>query len=104
MSKKKLRQHTPEFKIKVLKAHLLDKIPVSTVCEKYAVKPSLFYKWQQELFLQGGLVFQSDKPNKINEQYQKKIDKLETKLSEKNEVLAELMQEYVSLKKTFGEE
>lgn len=104
MSKKTPRQHTAEFKIKVLKAHLVDKIAVSTVCEKYAVKPSLFYKWQQELFLQGGVVFQSNKPDKIHEQYQKKINTLESKLSEKNEVLAELMQEYVSLKKTLGEE
>jgi len=34
---------------------------------------------------------------------EKKIAALEGKLSQKNEVLAELMEEYVSLKKNFGE-
>src|SRR5579871_1854782 len=99
MSKKDRRQHSPELKIKVLKAHLVEQIPVSEVCEKFSIKPSLFYKWQQELFAQGELVFRPNKPNKAHEQYQKKIKFLENKLSQKNEVLGELMQEYITLKK-----
>jgi transposase len=104
MSKRTHRQHSAEFKMKVLKTHLADQMPVSEVCEKYGIKPSVYYKWQQELFAQGGLIFQANKPNKIHEQYQKKIKSLENKLLEKNNVLAELTQEYISLKKGFGEE
>ncbi len=103
MSKKDRRKHSPEWKMTVLKSHLVDQTPVSEVCEKFNIKPSLFYKWQQELFKQGNAIFQVGKSNKVHEQYQKKIKLLEVKLSQKNEVLAELMQEYITLKKTFGE-
>lgn len=104
MSKVTHRKHSPEFKMTVLKSHWVEHIPVSTLCEKYEIKPCLFYKWQQELFAQGALVFQSNKPTQIHDQYQKKIKSLENKLHEKNDVLAELMQEYVTLKKIVGKE
>lgn len=103
MVKKKPRIYSPEFKIKLLKQHLIDKLIVSEICEKNNIKPSLFYKWQNELFASGGLVFENIKPDKIHSKYQKLIQKLENKLTQKNEVLAELMQEYVLLKKEYGE-
>jgi transposase len=103
MSKKKHRLHSPGFKINVLKTHLVDQKSVSEVCEKYEIKPSLFYKWQKELFSEGELVFQG-KQNKLHECYEKRIKYLEKKLTQKNDILAELMEEYVTLKKTFGGE
>ncbi len=39
----------------------------------------------------------------ISNRRDRKIQQLETKLTQKNEVLAELMQEYVQLKKELGE-
>jgi len=29
----------------VLKSHLMDQTPVSEICEKFNIKPSLFYTW-----------------------------------------------------------
>ena len=39
----KQRNHfTPEEKVPILRRHLLDKVPVSTVCEEAGIQPSLF--------------------------------------------------------------
>jgi len=103
MSKKNHRNYAPEFKIKLLKKHLVDKATVSEICEENHIKPSLFYRWQSDLFSMGRLVFENIQPNKIHSQYQKQIQTLSIKLAQKNEVLAELMQEYVNLKKEHGE-
>jgi hypothetical protein len=33
-----------------LKRHLLDKLPVSDLCEDLSLKPTVFYRWQKEFF------------------------------------------------------
>ncbi len=103
MTKKKHRRHSSEFKMKVLKEHLLNKIAVADVCEQNDIKPSVFYAWQKELFEQGGLIF--DKvvaPKKQTDHQQKKLEALEGKLVRKHEVLSELMEEHIELKKRYG--
>jgi len=103
MSKKNHRNYSPELKIKLLKKHLVDKATVSEICEENHIKPSLFYRWQSELFNSGNLIFENIKPDNIHSSYQKQIQKLENKLAKKNEVLVELMEEHVKLKKEYGE-
>ena len=104
MNKKTYRNYSAELKVKLLRSHLIDKKAVSDICEENSLKPSLFYKWQNDLFRLGSLVFETTNPNKVHAQYKKQIERLESKLTKKNEVLAELMQDYVALKKEFGEE
>ena len=104
MTKRTHRKYNAEYKLKLLKEHLVNQVSVSELCEKENLKPSLFYKWQQELFKNGQLVFEGQKRVKHQDSYQRKIASLEAKLREKDEVLAEVMQEYVTLKKTRGEE
>jgi transposase-like protein len=73
------------------------------LCDEYQIRPSLFYKWQKELFelaLKGAQL--SSIPQAMARD-KSKIKCLEQKLAAKNEVLAELMQEYVDLKKANGE-
>lgn len=103
MHNKKHRAHSPVFKVKVLRKHLIDKVPVSEVCEEHDIKPSVFYSWQKELFDRCAVVFESNKANASHTKYQQQIKKLESKLSQKNEVLAELMEEHIKLKKEYGE-
>ena len=97
MVKRTNRTYSPEFKIKLLREHLIDKAPVSSLCEKHQVKPSLFYKWQNDLFGNGDVVFKNAKADKLHSHYQKQVLTLQKKLANKNEVLAELMQDYVNL-------
>ncbi len=104
MTDKKNKKHSAECKITLLKRHLVDGISVSELCDKHNIAPSLFYKWQQELFAQGTLVFESSKKNKkIATKHEEKISLLEKKLTQKNEVLSELMEEHLKLKKNIGD-
>ena len=92
-------------KMAVLREHLIDKVPVSEVCEKHGLNPTLFYHWQKKLFEEGAVVFDQPrrKSNRQKAVEARLIDALEAKVQEKNEVLAELMGEHVALKKTLGE-
>ncbi|GAB6162500.1 hypothetical protein JCM12298_16590 [Desulfothermus naphthae] len=99
---KKRRHYTPEEKVMILKKNLLENVPVLDVCDEYNIHPTLFYRWQKEFFEKGSMVFEKEEKGHIS-RLEKKIAALEDKLSQKNEVLAELMEEYVSLKKFWGE-
>ena len=103
MEKKIYRTHTSEFKLKVLQQHLLDKVAVSDICEEHKLKPSVFYSWQKDLFDHGEVVFNIKNNKHPHADCQKKIKYLEEKITQKNEVLAELMQEHIKLKKEFGD-
>ena len=100
------KSFTPEQKVAILREHLIEKVPVSQVCEKHDVSVVNFYNWQKQLFDDGASVFER-KPNSANVKRQQdanqvKIDGLEVKLQQKNEVIAELLQEHVQLKKVIG--
>ena len=96
------RSLAPDEKIAILKAHLVDKKPISDLCDQHGIQPSQFYRWQQEFFERGSLVFESrgEKPSTALE---RKFTALEEKLVRKDSVLAELMEEHVALKKSLGE-
>ncbi len=102
MSERKPRKHyTAQEKIAILRRHLVEKVPVSDLCEQYQLQPTVFYRWQQELFENGAVALERKNSNP-NGAEQRKIVALEAKLTRKNEVLSELMEEYVKLKKTLG--
>ena len=102
---RKERKHfTPEEKVAMLRRHLVDKVPVSELCEELSLRPTVFYRWQKELFENGAAVFQSqERPHRQVEEKQKRIEFLEKKVQTKDEVLAELMAEHIALKKSLGE-
>jgi transposase-like protein len=98
------KHYTAEEKVAVLRRHLLDKVPVSDLCEELSLKPTVFYRWQKEFFENGASAFQAqERPHRQVEEKQKRIEYLEKKVQTKDEVLAELMAEHVALKKTLGE-
>jgi transposase-like protein len=49
MSKKRDRwKFTTEQKAAILRRHLVDKVPVSDLCDEYHLQPSVFYTWQRQ--------------------------------------------------------
>jgi transposase-like protein len=96
------RRLASDQKIAILKAHLVDKKPISDLCDQHGIQPSQFYRWQQEFFERGGVVFES-RSEKPSTHLERKVAALEEKLARKNEVLSELMEEHVALKKSLGE-
>jgi len=109
MSEGKQRRHfTGSEKVAILRRHLVDKVPVSQLCEEYHLQPTQFYGWQKTLFEQGAAVF--DGPRNRNgaaargqDAAAKRIAALEEKLKNKNEVVAELLEDHVRLKKELGD-
>jgi len=100
--KRKRHNYTSGEKVTILKRHLIDKIPVSDICDQYNLQPTVFYRWQKEFFENGAAAF--DKSKSLQEKKrEKRMQALEQKLQAKNEVLAELMEEHVKLKKSLGE-
>ena len=99
------RHYTPEEKVAVLRLHLLEKKPVSDICEERDLAVNLFYLWQKQLFENGTAAFANSGKRRQADQDAKdrRIAALEDKLQRKNEVLAELMEEHVQLKKELGE-
>jgi transposase len=101
--RKERNHYTPEEKVAILRRHLLDQVPVSELCEENGLQPTVFYRWQKELFENGAAAFQAkERPARQVEEKQKRIEFLEKKVQTKDEVLAELMAEHIALKKVLG--
>ena len=97
------KHYSPEEKVVILKKHLIDQVPVSTICDEYHLQPTVFYRWQKEFFENGSAAFQRQGRRQPGDRQAKRIEELEAKLRRKNEVLSELMEEHVQLKKELGE-
>lgn len=100
--KKKRYNYRPEEKVAILKRHLVDRVPVSDLCDQYNLQPTVFYRWQKAFFENGAAAFEKAGKGAKDPQ-SKRIETLEKKLATKNEVLSELMEEHVKLKKNLGE-
>jgi transposase len=100
---RKRKNYTPEEKVAILRRHLVEKVPVSDLCDELGLNPNVFYGWQKQFFENGAAAFQRKGYRNRPTPEARKIEKLETRLTQKNEVLAELMQEHVQLKKELGE-
>ena len=104
MSKRTRRQFTGQQKVEIVKRHLIDGVAVSQLCEEYQIQPTQFYLWQKQLFENGDKAFErTGKPERSKAAEQRRIAKLESKIAQKNEVVAELLEEHVKLKKELGE-
>lgn len=41
-------------KMAILREHLIENVPISKVCEKHGLQPTVFYGWQKRLLAEGG--------------------------------------------------
>jgi transposase-like protein len=99
--RKKRKNYTAQEKVFILKRHLVDRVPVSDLCDEYNLQPTVFYRWQKEFFENGTSAFEKTTSSQKKAE-KKRIEQLEAKLQTKNEVLSELMEEHVHLKKERG--
>ena len=101
----KPRRHFADHeKVAILKRHLIDKVPVSDLCDELDLYPNQFYDWLKKFFENGHLAFANGRKSKaVEDAQQSKIQLLEAKLTRKNEVMAELMEAHTVLKKELGE-
>lgn len=104
---KKRKYFSTEAKAAIIKAHLVDKIPISDLCDKHGVQPSVIYSWLKHLWERLPAVLEAGGGNSARrpevEQLTREVDALKARLAKKDAVIAEISEEYVSLKKTAGE-
>jgi transposase len=98
------RRFGTERKATILKRYLVDKVPISDLCDEYGIKPNQIYTWQKILFESAEDAFErsGNRGGKSSGQ-DEKIARLELKLRQKNEVISELMEENLRAKKSIGE-
>jgi transposase len=97
------RKHVnADQKVAILKRYLVEKTPISDLCDEYGIQPSQVYQWQKVLFENGAAAFERT-GRRAEDAKDRKVAALEGKVQQKNEVIAELMQEHVQLKKAIGE-
>ena len=102
MSRKPRKQYSAQEKVAILRERLLEGKPLSEVCERHDLQPTVFYAWQKTFFENGAAAFER-KNKRAEEGKDRKIAVLQEKLANKNEVIAELMEENVRSKKANGE-
>ena len=100
--RKKRHNYTSQEKVVILKRHLIDLVPISDLCDEYHLQPTVFYRWQKDFFENGAIALEKSS-SRLKKVEQKRIQRLEAKLQIKNEVLSELMEEHIQLKKDLGE-
>jgi transposase len=100
------RRHlTPDQKAQIVRRHLSGREPVSNLADEFGIQPSQIHYWVKQVLDQADRAFQSGpgRPPRTEQVKDRKIERLQAKLVQKNEVIAELMEEHVKLKKELGE-
>jgi len=98
------RHFTAQQKAAVVRRHLAGKEAVSDLADELAVQPSLIHLWVKQVLDQAERAFDRARGGRPGTDLKdRQIDQLQSKLLQKNEVISELMQEHVQLKKELGE-
>ena len=98
MSRRPRRRFSDVQKTKAVLSHVQDGVPVSQVCENLGIHPNQYYDWQKQAFSGLPHVFSRDTIRQ-ERSHQREVDNLKAKLSQKDEVIAELLTEHIALKK-----
>jgi len=97
------RSFTPPQKAEIVRRHLAGKEAVSNLATEFQIQPSQIHTWVKLVLDQAEAAFQRQGGNRrADDGKDRRIAQLEEKLVQKNEVIAELMEENVRSKKANG--
>src|SRR3954468_14770603 len=102
MPKKTRKRLSVQEKAAILRLHLLEHTPVSDLCDRYGIHPTMSYRWQKELFENVAAAL-GPRTRRAGDDKDRRIAALEQKLQRKDGVLSELMEEHIKLKKSLGD-
>ena len=96
---RKIRKNdTAQEKVAIRRRYLIDRAAVSDLCDKHPLQPTPFHASQKQFFENGTAAF--ERKNVVpGTEHLRVIAALHDKIQRKNEVVAELMEEHVRLKK-----
>jgi len=95
----KRKRYTAEEKVKILREVLEDGKQISQAAEQYGLHPNNIFNWRKQLFEGGVQTFQIKRADISEKAEERKITALEEKIRQKDEVIAELAEELLGLKK-----
>ena len=55
--KNERKRFSAQEKVRLLRLHLVEKQPVSKVCDENGINPNVFYRWQKQFFENGSAAF-----------------------------------------------
>lgn len=97
------RHFSAEQKAQIIRRHLAGKEPVSRLADELQIQPGLIHLWVNQVLTQAERAFERSPGNgRIEHVKDRRIEQLEAKLVQKNEVIAELMEDNVRQKKVAG--
>ena len=96
------RKLSSEGKLKMVMAVIQDGKAVSDVAQENNVHPNMILNWKKEFLENAAMIFDRHRPDITEKAQRRKIEELETKLKKKDEVIAEIAEENMMIKKTFG--
>ena len=107
MSNRARRTHNNKLKAEVVRRHLSGKEPVSNLCDEFNLQPSVIYGWCKQIFDGLEVAFEAtsskQKPGNTREQeLSKRVAYLDARLAKKDNVIAEISEAHVALKKELG--
>ena len=74
---------------------------VSDVAQENNVHPDMILNWKKEFLENAAMIFDRHRPDITEKAQRRKIQELETKLKKKDEVIAEIAEENMMIKKNF---
>jgi transposase-like protein len=95
----KRKRYTAEEKVKILREVLEDGKQISEVAEKYGLSPNNIFKWRKQLFEESLQTFQIKRADISGKAEERKVTALEDRIKQKDEIIAELAEELLALKK-----
>ena len=95
----KRKRYTAEEKIQILREVLEEGKSVSHAAEQYGVPPNNIFRWKKRLFEDAVHTFQIQRTDISVKAEERKISVLEQRLKQKDEIIAELEEEHLALKK-----
>lgn len=104
-TRRERKHYSPEQKVLILRELLENNVSISQLAEKYQVHINDIYNWKKKLFEGAKGTFQQKPSNqKQTSLEQKKIEKLESKLRDREEAIAILLKENIEIKKSINGE
>jgi len=102
---KQRKHYSAEQKVIILRELLENNVPISQLAEKYEVSSTDIYNWKKKLFESATEIFTTKISTvKQTSAEQKVIEKLQSKLKDRDEAISYLIRENIEIKKNIDGE
>jgi len=96
------RKHfTAEQKAAIVRRHLVDAKPVADVCEENGLQPTVFYRWQKQVFENLPALLDRKGSSGLRS-LEEEVQRLRKIVARKDEIIAEVTGELLDAKKNSG--